>query len=99
MPTKPSSFLPESPMVDSQLQRFLARMQFANAPSEIRVTALAGGVSCDVWKIEAAGRTICVKRALQRLRVAKVWEAPITRSEAEWNWLNFAASVAPGAVP
>ena len=67
--------------------------------SDIRVTTLPGGVSCDVWRVEAAGRTICVKRALQRLRVAKFWEAPITRSEAEWNWLNFAASVAPGAVP
>ena len=99
MPTKPSSLLPESPMIDSRLRRFLARTQFANSASEIRVTALAGGVSCDVWKVKTGGRTFVVKRALQRLRVAKVWEAPVTRSEAEGNWLNFAASVAPGAVP
>jgi aminoglycoside phosphotransferase (APT) family kinase protein len=52
-----------------------------------------------VWKVEDSGRTICVKRALLRLRVAKLWEAPVARSEAEWNWLNFARSVVPNAVP
>ena len=61
--------------------------------------ALPGGVSCDVWKVEAGGRTFVVKRALPRLRVAKHWEAPVTRSEAEWNWLNFARSVVSSAVP
>jgi 5-methylthioribose kinase len=71
----------------------------AKPQSATRVEALPGGVSCDVWKVETGGRTYCVKRALPRLRVSKLWEAPIARSEAEWDWLNFARTVVAQAVP
>src|SRR5205823_13376379 len=83
---------------ESQLLQFLIRSGLARPESEIRVSILPGGVSCDVWRIETHDRTICVKRALPRLRVAKLWEAPVARSEAEWNWLNFVKGVVPEAV-
>ena len=98
MPT-PSSQLNEPADLDPQLRQFLFRSELAQVNSDIRVAVLPGGVSCDVWKIAADGRTFCVKRALPRLRVAKLWDAPVARSEAEWNWLNFARSVVPNAAP
>ena len=41
------------------------------------ITALSGGVSCDVFRVETSARKLCAKRALPRLRVESVWEAPV----------------------
>ena len=56
---------------------------------------LTGGVSSEIWKVG----DICVKRALPRLRVAQVWEAPIERNRYERLWLEAAGAAAPGAAP
>jgi hypothetical protein len=40
---------------------------------------------------------VCVKRALPRLRVAQVWEAPVERNRYEWRWMQAAARIVPGA--
>jgi aminoglycoside phosphotransferase (APT) family kinase protein len=56
---------------------------------------LTGGVSSEIWKVG----NVCVKRALPRLRVAQVWEAPIERNRYERLWLEAAAAAAPGAAP
>ena len=61
--------------------------------------ALPGGVSSDIWRVELAERTICVKRALPRLRVAQLWEAPVERNRYERRWLEVAARAVPGAAP
>jgi len=42
---------------------------------------------------------VCVKRALPRLRVAQVWEAPVERNRYERMWLEAAAAAAPGCAP
>jgi 5-methylthioribose kinase len=42
---------------------------------------------------------VCVKRALPRLRVAQVWEAPVERNRYERLWLEAAGAAAPGAAP
>jgi aminoglycoside phosphotransferase (APT) family kinase protein len=57
--------------------------------------ALTGGVSSEIWKVG----DVCVKRALPRLRVAQVWEAPVERNRYERMWLEAAAAAAPGAAP
>ncbi|MFM5953205.1 MAG: phosphotransferase family protein [Novosphingobium sp.] len=54
------------------------------------ITALSGGVSCDVFRVDTAKRTLCAKRALPQLRVATVWEAPVDRSHYEVEWLDVA---------
>ena len=40
-----------------------------------------------------------MKRALPRLRVAQLWEAPVERNRYERLWLQAAAAAAPGAAP
>jgi aminoglycoside phosphotransferase (APT) family kinase protein len=57
--------------------------------------ALTGGVSSEIWKIG----NVCVKRALPRLRVAQLWEAPVERNRYERMWLEAAAAAAPGCAP
>jgi aminoglycoside phosphotransferase (APT) family kinase protein len=56
---------------------------------------LTGGVSSEIWRVG----NVCVKRALPRLRVAQVWEAPIERNRYERLWLEAAGAAAPGAAP
>jgi aminoglycoside phosphotransferase (APT) family kinase protein len=80
----------------SKLERFLAR---AGLGTPRAVEALAGGVSSDIWRVELADRPICVKRALPRLRVAQLWEAPPERNRYERQWLQTAGAIVPSAAP
>ena len=68
----------------------------AEAP---RGAALPGGVSSDIWRVELSTGPVCVKRALPRLRVAQLWEAPVERNRYEYEWLRVAARAAPGSAP
>ncbi len=61
--------------------------------------ALAGGVSSDIWRVDLARGPVCVKRALPRLRVAQLWEAPVKRNHYERLWLDTAARIVPHAAP
>jgi aminoglycoside phosphotransferase (APT) family kinase protein len=81
------------------LKLSLRRMGLLKAGEAARVTPLAGGVSSDISLIEAEGRRFCVKRALPRLKVAALWQAPVERNAAEAGWLNTVAGWLPGAVP
>lgn len=64
-----------------------------------RLTVLTGGVASDIWKVQAGDRVFAVKRALQKLRVARDWQVPVSRNASEVEWLRAAARVVPHAVP
>jgi len=64
-----------------------------------RFSPLTGGVASDIWKVDVGDRTFAVKRALQKLRVARDWQVPVTRNVSEVDWLRTAAAVVPDAVP
>ncbi len=78
---------------------FLRGAALAAADEAPVVTALTGGVSSDIWKVELRSGPVCVKRALPRLRVAQLWEAPVERNRYEWRWMQVAARIAPGSAP
>ena len=61
--------------------------------------ALTGGVSSLVLRADTRRGSVCVKQALQRLRVAGHWEASRQRSAAEVGWLRLASGIIPGMVP
>ena len=63
------------------------------------ITPLTGGVSSDISLVEAGGRRFCVKRALPRLKVAALWEAPVERNAAEAAYLRAVSRWLPRAVP
>ncbi|MBW6532514.1 phosphotransferase [Sphingomonas sp. RRHST34] len=84
----------------SRVTATLGRLALA-APAEIAtVTALSGGVSADVFRVDLHGKPpVCVKFALERLRVAARWTAPLHRAAAEFEWFLFARPTAGAAVP
>ena len=60
---------------------------------------LTGGVSSELWRVDLEGETMAVKGALAKLKVAGNWHAPTNRNTVEWQWLEYAARVAPAHVP
>jgi aminoglycoside phosphotransferase (APT) family kinase protein len=84
---------------DPRLVDFVLRQRLADAATPIRWTPLTGGVSSDIWRVDLPGRTLCIKCALPKLRVAQDWQAPIERNRYEWAWISFVAKLVPHAVP
>ena len=78
---------------------FLRAAGLAAADEVPGAVALTGGVSSDIWKVALRSGPVCVKRALPRLRVAQLWEAPVERNRYEWRWMQVAARIVPGSVP
>lgn len=78
---------------------FLRRSGLLHAGENIDCENLPGGVSSDIWRVDLPSGRVCVKRALRRLRVAQVWEAPIERNRYERLWMQIAAAASPGAAP
>ena len=84
---------------DPLLADFLIDHRLARPGETAHWTPLAGGVSSDLWRVDLPGRSLCVKRALARLRVAAEWEAPVSRNAYEWAWMRFASRQRPDSVP
>jgi aminoglycoside phosphotransferase (APT) family kinase protein len=63
------------------------------------MTALTGGVSSDIWRVDLPGGPVCIKRALSRLKVAADWRVPVARSAYEVAWLETAGRIDSRAVP
>jgi fructosamine-3-kinase len=78
---------------------FLRKNSLLAANEVPHAAALPGGVSSDIWRIDLAGGPVCAKRALPRLRVSQVWEAPVERNRYESEWFRVAGEAAPHAVP
>ena len=71
----------------------------AGANEHPSAAPLAGGVSSDIWKVDLAQGPVCVKRALPRLRVAQLWEAPVERNRYERMWMETVCAIVPGGAP
>lgn len=83
----------------ADLLRALRRLGLT-APGETpRCSALPGGVSSDIWRVDLARGPVCVKRALPRLKVAAEWHAPVERNRYEVSWIECAGRIVPEAVP
>jgi aminoglycoside phosphotransferase (APT) family kinase protein len=77
----------------------LDRMGLRRPGEEFACRPLEGGVSSEIWLVELPGRRLCLKRALSRLRVAQLWEAPVVRNHYEAAWFRVAGAICPDAVP
>lgn len=67
------------------------------APAVVR--PLDGGVSCSVFAVDGGGRSVVVKQALPRLRVAQTWLADPARAGTEAAALELLQQLTPDAVP
>jgi aminoglycoside phosphotransferase (APT) family kinase protein len=88
-----------SDSLPDEVLAFLRRHRLAAAGERPHAAALAGGVSSDIWRVDLRDGPIVVKRALPRLRVAQLWEAPVERNRYERRWLEAANAIVPGAAP
>lgn len=86
-------------MPTSDIEPSLRRMGLMNAGDTAVFMPLTGGISSDIHLVEVAGRRLCVKRALARLKVSAVWEAPISRNAAEAAWMRAVGRWLPRAAP
>jgi len=77
---------------ESTLLAALGAAGLIAAGEAAQLTPLTGGVSCEVFRLDLPGRTLCVKRALGQLRVAADWQASVDRSHNEVLWLRVAAA-------
>lgn len=78
---------------------FLLKHRLRLATETARYRPLTGGVSSDIYRVDLPGRSLCIKRALPKLKVVATWEAPVSRSAFEWRWLSFVAAEFPDNVP
>ena len=60
---------------------------------------LTGGVSSDIWRVSLPDRTVCIKRALAKLKVEADWQVPVERNAYEVAWFKAARAIVPNAVP
>jgi aminoglycoside phosphotransferase (APT) family kinase protein len=86
-------------MTEAPILAFLRKAGLIGVGETPPMVPLAGGVSSDIWKIEAASGSVCVKRALAQLKTKKVWHAPVERNAFEADWIRTASQIAPSAVP
>ena len=86
-------------MLPESVLAFLRQHGLATADEIPRAVALSGGVSSDIWRVDLRSGSICVKRALPRLRVEQLWEVPVERNRYERMWIATANAILPGVAP
>ena len=77
----------------------LQRLGLLHEGEEAVLTPLTGGIASDIWKVDLPHATVCIKRALHRLKVKVEWLVPIERNLYEWRYYEIADTAAPGAAP
>lgn len=84
---------------DADLDTFARRSGLIPAGQTGDWTALSGGVSSDIWRLDSGGRAYCLKRALAKLKVADDWTAPVERNLYEWRWFETVGAWFPDQAP
>jgi aminoglycoside phosphotransferase (APT) family kinase protein len=92
-------FSDAAPADDEDVVKGLADLGLLDPCERPALAPLAGGVSSEIWKVSTRRGDLCVKRALARLKVAAVWEAPLERSHYEAEWMRVAGAIRPDNVP
>lgn len=81
------------------MRRIFVELGLAQPDEDVTATALTGGVSSGIYRVELRSGSYCVKQALPRLKVAKEWKVPVERVFHEIAWLRTVHGIAPGQVP
>ncbi len=85
--------------LEKRCRDLVCELGLSEADQNVSVSPLAGGVASDIARVDVAGKSFCVKFALEKLKVAEDWRAPVRRNKAEYAWLEFAAEIEPRSVP
>ena len=85
--------------LSAELTRSLRNMGLAGRDEEPDYVPLSGGVSSDIWRADLRRGSVCVKRALPKLRVQMDWSAPVERNQSEIAWFRAVEKIIPHAIP
>jgi len=85
--------------VPQDLLDAIGRLELPGVDAESKMMPLTGGVSSDIWRIDAADGPVCIKRALPKLKVTADWRVPVGRSVYEVAWIEVAGAIDARAVP
>ncbi len=83
----------------SRCSALMSELKLCGPEDDLLIKPLTGGVSSDIGLVDLGGRKVVVKFALEQLRVAETWFVNVNRSLAEYQWLQYAASIVPDSVP
>jgi fructosamine-3-kinase len=81
------------------MREALIRLGLLAEGEDALFTPLSGGIASDIWKVDLPLRTVCIKRALHRLKVKADWFVPIERNLYEWKYLEIASRAVPNGTP
>src|SRR5437870_5178801 len=81
------------------LRRIFVSLGLAGPDEPFQATALTGGVSSGIYRIDLLSGSYCLKQALPKLKVAKEWKVPVERVFSEIDWLETVQRIVPGHVP
>jgi aminoglycoside phosphotransferase (APT) family kinase protein len=79
--------------------RAVRRMKIVSADTLLQTLPMDGGVSSDIYRVDAGTKTFCVKRALPKLKVSSDWRAPVSRNRSEVAWLRRVSALLPANAP
>jgi len=83
----------------AEMRRIFVSLGLAADDETVQATALTGGVSSGIYRVELRSGSYCVKQALPQLKVAKEWKVPVERVFSEVAYLRAADAIVPGHVP
>lgn len=90
----------ETTDLEQRSRRLLRELGLCTGDDALTVLPLTGGVASDIARVDLPdGRTVAVKFALEKLKVAEDWRVPVHRNRAEYAWLSFAAGLLPDNAP
>lgn len=94
--TPPANDSGDSPtgMIDA-----LVKMSLLAQGDRARITAVGNGSSSEIYRVELGWGTICVKRALPKIKFTGDGTLPPERSSFEYEWLKLARGIVGDAVP
>ena len=88
-----------NPAESDEILEALGRLGLIDPGARPVLEPLTGGVSSDIYRVEAKDGPICVKRARPQLKVAARWEVTVERNRFEYEWLEVVGGIVPTAVP
>ena len=81
------------------MRRVFVSLGLAGPDEPVQATALTGGVSSGIYRVDLVSGSYCLKQALPKLKVAKDWNVPVERVFSEIDWLKTVHGIVPGHVP
>jgi aminoglycoside phosphotransferase (APT) family kinase protein len=87
------------PLDARELALYLERHALVEDLAQAEIRPLDGGVSSSIYVVKTPSRCFVVKQALEKLRVEDDWRCDTGRSLYEQDFMAWAETVVPGAVP